>query len=324
MEKHVVIVAYDGCQILDVTGPMQVFASANELYEKPVYKLTVASPEGTTVLASCGLPVGTVPISKVAPDTIDSLLVVGGHNVAYAATHTALQAWVKEASKTARRMCSVCTGAFILAAAGLTNNKRVTTHWRQAGELQQQFPSTHVNADAIYSRDGNLWSSAGVTAGIDMALALVEEDLDHQAAMQIARRLVVYALRPGNQSQFSNLLSAQTKAGSFFSELLQWLGENLHTAISVEQMAEKAGMSARSFHRRFVAETRMTPAKFLERIRVDYARKLLEETDQPLKAIAVKAGFGSDIVLIQAFERQMGMSPSHYRHLHGAKKTVHY
>jgi len=317
--QHVVIVAFNGCQILDVTGPMQVFASLNERVQYEHYRITLVGTEEDSATATCGLQMTTVNFNTVAPETIDTLVIAGGNGTLEAAENHALIAWVKKSAETAQRVCSVCTGTFILAAAGLTTGKRVSTHWNYAKKLEAMYPSTIVTMDAIYVRDGNLWSSAGVTAGIDMTLALIEEDNGHKAAMTIARHLVVYAHRPGNQSQFSTLLKGQSNTGGKFTQLISWMVENLEQTITVEDMAEKAGMSGRSFQRRFSTEIGVTPAKYLERLRLDSARALLEGSSEPLKSIAAQSGFVTPVRFIQVFERCLGMSPTAYRHLHGQR-----
>lgn len=316
-QHHVVIATFNACQILDVTGPMQVFASLNEYIGQEKYRITIACADGVSATATCGLQMVTTPFQTIPAHSVDTFIVAGGKGTLKATENHDFIAWVQECAKHAERVCSVCTGTFFLAAAGLTAGKRVSTHWNYVDTLQSMHPDTKVEADAIYTKDGTLWSSAGVTAGIDMALAIVETDYGRKAALTIAKHLVVYAHRPGNQSQFSTLLEGQSKTSGGFSELINWMAENIERAITVETMAEKAGMTQRSFHRRFTREIGATPAKYLERLRLDTARALLERTKEPLKAIAAKSGFGAPVRLIHVFERRMGMSPSAYRHLHG-------
>lgn len=316
-QHHVVIATFNTCQILDVTGPMQVFASLNERMGQDKYRITLACADGTSAHASCGLEITTTPFRAIPAASVDTLVVAGGNGTFKAAKNQDFIAWIQKCANHADRICSVCTGTFLLAAAGLVAGKRVSTHWNYADTLQSMYPDTVVEADAIYTRDGSLWSSAGVTAGIDMALAIIAADHGRKAALIIAKHLVVYAHRPGSQSQFSTLLEGQSKTNGGFTELISWMAENIEHTITVEAMAEKSGMSHRSFHRRFTKEIGTTPAKYLERLRLDTARALLESTKDPLKAIASKSGFGAPVRLIQVFERRMGMSPSAYRHLHG-------
>ncbi|WP_286829387.1 MULTISPECIES: GlxA family transcriptional regulator [Kordiimonas] len=319
--RKIVFIAYNGAQVLDITGPYQVFASANEELPAPAYDLTLASLDGDMVRSSCGLSLQATPLVSVSPRGIDTLLVVGGNgaDVRRAVAKEPTLKWIQEAATTTRRVGSVCTGTFLLAAAGLTDGRCVATHWKATGALARLYPDTRVDADALYVEDGLLWTSAGVTAGIDMALALVERDLGRSVAMRIARRLVVYAHRPGSQAQFSSLLKGQSKATGAFSRTLEWMQANMKDAITVTDAAEQAGMSERSFHRKFVLETGDTPARYLEKLRLEAARALLESPDLPLKAVAGESGFGTPVRLIQAFERTFGLSPTAYRKLHGVR-----
>lgn len=319
--KKVVFIAFDGAQILDITGPFQVFASANEESPQPLYDLTLASLDGGHSHTSCGLTIGASPLHSIPPEGIDTVLVVGGNgdDVRRVAEMPAVTAWLQAAATSARRIGSVCTGTFLLAAAGLTTGKRVATHWRATGALKRLFPDTVVDTDAIYVEDGPLWTSAGVTAGIDMALAMVERDMGRPIAMTVARRLVVYAHRPGSQAQFSSLLEGQSRATGPFARTLDWMRAHLQDAITVTDAAEQAGMSERSFHRKFVSEMGDTPARYLEKLRLEAARTLLESPDLPLKTVASESGFGTPVRLIHAFERTFGLSPTAYRKLHGVK-----
>lgn len=320
--KKIVILAFNGAQILDIAGPYQVFAAANEELAHPVYDLTLASLDGTEAHTSCGLSIGAAALDQVPADDLDTFLVVGGHepDVTRTANDKHSLSWIRKAANHARRFGSVCTGTFLLAAAGVAKGRRVATHWRGASQLQSLFPDLTVDGDAIYVEDGPLWTSAGVTAGIDMSLALVERDLGRAVAMTIARRLVVYAHRPGSQAQFSSLLEGQMRSSGPFARTLDWMQQHLKEAITVAGAAEQAGMSERSFHRKFVRETGDTPARYLEKLRLEAARTLLESGDLPLKAVAADSGFGTPIRLIQAFERTFGLSPTAYRKLHGSAR----
>lgn len=315
--RTVVIVGFDRAQILDITGPAQVFASASELSPQPQYRVVLASLEGRHIATTAGLTLQATSLDEINLEDADTVLISGGHGAEEAATDPHLQAFVKKAAGSARRLGSVCTGAFILAAAGVAEGKRLATHWRWARRMQEIYPAVSVDADALYVQDGDLWSSAGVTAGIDMCLALVEADLGRDLAMKVARGLVVYARRPGSQSQFSTLLKGQVKSAGSCGAIINWMADNLAEPITVNDAAARASMSERSFHRHFVKETGDTPARYLERLRLDAARSLLEGPGLPLKAVAAHSGFGTAGRLIQAFERRFGMSPTAYRQLHG-------
>lgn len=319
-QKKLVFIGFDGAQILDIVGPFQVFAAANEELEHPAYDLMFASLDGAQSKSSCGLTIAATPLGDIDPAGIHTLMVAGGEDedVKRAVSDMTLRTFVQNAAKHAKRVCSVCSGTFILAAAGVAKGKRVATHWQGAHLLQKLYGDLTVDSDAIYVEDGQIWSSAGVTTGIDMALAMVQRDLGRHISMSVARRLVVYACRPGNQSQFSALLEGQDRAGDQFAATVDWMSRNLDQAITVANAAAVAGMSERSFHRRFSEVTGETPARFIETLRLDAARTLLETGDLPLKAIAGQVGLSSPGRLIQTFERRFGLSPTAYRKLHGA------
>ena len=229
-------------------------------------------------------------------------------------TNPVVADWVRGVSKSARRIGSVCSGAFVLAHAGLLDGRRVTTHWNSIDRFAAQFPDIEVELDAIYVKDGSIYTSAGVTAGMDLALALVEEDFGRRIALKVARELVMFLKRPGGQSQFSAPLAAQIAERSTNRDLQNWVLDNLAQPLSVEQSADRAGMSMRNFARNFKRETQLTPAEFVERARLDTARRMLEETKQPMKRIASVAGFGDASTLRRAFLRQLGVTPADYRH----------
>ncbi len=317
--KNIVIVAYNDAQLLDIAGPFQVFASANDEKSDVRYQITVASLDGTRTQTSSGLALETKPFQDINPAGIDTLIVVGGQSAALnrISSDTGFRLWLRECAQTARRITSVCTGVFALAAAGLVDGKRVATHWQGTEPLAQLYPHVEVDGDSIYVRDGNVWTSAGVTTGIDMCLALVAEDCGPHVAIAIARRLVVYAHRPGNQSQFSPLLEGQAKADGPLAATLQWISDNLSDPIAVADCARHACMSARTFHRKFVSVTGKTPARYIESLRLDIARTILERRSAPLKQVAVLSGFSNAQHLIQVFEKRLGLSPTDYRKLHG-------
>lgn len=309
---HVAIIAYQGCQLLDVTGPAAVFGAANEGRERPTYRVEILSPDGGTIVSTCGVALQSRRIGG-QPDT---LLVAGGSaGLKSAMARRDLRAWLRRAAPRARRFGSICTGAFVLAAAGLLDGKRVATHWASCARLAERFPSLTVDADALYVTDGKIWTSAGITTGIDMALALIEADLGAATANLIARHFVLYARRPGYQSQFSPLLQAQTAVDAPFAALVDWVQDNLDQLLDVPALAKRAGLSERSFYRKFTEATGKTPAHFVEGLRLDAARVLLAK-GLPLKAIAGKVGLRSSARLGQAFERRFGIAPSLFREMH--------
>jgi transcriptional regulator GlxA family with amidase domain len=308
------IVAYEGCQLLDVTGPAAVFGAANEGRGQPFYDVQIISPDGGAVVTNSGVALQSRRIGG-QPDT---LLVAGGSlGLKSAMARPDLRRWLRRVAPKARRYGSVCTGAFVLAAAGLLDGKRVATHWASCQRLAERFSALEVDADSLYVVDGKVWTSAGVTTGIDMALALVEADLGAALANLIARHFVLYARRPGYQSQFSPLLQAQTAAETPFVELIDWMGAHLDQPLDVPALAARAGLSERSFYRKFTEATGKTPAHFVESLRLDAARTLLAK-GLPLKAIAGKVGLRSSARLGQAFERRFGMAPSLFREMHAA------
>lgn len=312
-KRHrVFILAYAGCQLLDVTGPAAVFGAANDAGPEPFYDLRIVSPDGGVVATNSGVAVQSHKIGG-QPDT---LLVAGGSAGLKAAMERVdLRRWLVRVGPRTARYGSVCTGAFVLAAAGLLDGKRVATHWASCERLSRGFPALEVDADSLYVVDGKVWTSAGVTTGIDMALALVEADLGAAVANLIARHFVLYARRPGYQSQFSPLLQAQTAAEAPFAALIDWMQTHLDQPLDVPALAVRAGLSERSFYRKFTEATGKTPAHFVEGLRLDAARTLLAR-GLPLKSIAGKVGLSSPGRLGQAFERRFGMTPSLFREMH--------
>jgi transcriptional regulator GlxA family with amidase domain len=316
--RQVVILAYPGVQSLDVTGPLEVFAGAHQLIAATGrsargYEVSVVSRDGGPLRSSSGLTLTPHSAVRDAPATIDTLIVAGGAGCMDAAADRRLVDWISEASLRARRTVSVCTGAFLLARAGLLDGRRVTTHWASAAELARLHPAVRVDPDPIYLRDGRIWTSAGVTAGMDLALALVEEDLDREAALAIARHLVLFLRRPGNQSQFSATLTAQQPRREPLRETLRFVLEHVTEDLSVEAMAARAHMSPRHFARAFHAETGVTPARYVERVRLEAARMRLEDTAEPVATVAAACGFGTAETMRRAFLRALEVSPAEYR-----------
>ena len=311
--RRVVIAAFPRVQTLDVLGPAEVFATATQLSSgKAGYEVEVVATQA-----------GPLPTSSVAihPDrtidectgSIDTLVVAGGRGVKAAVEDERLVTWLKGAAKRSRRVTSVCTGAFLLARTGVLDGRRATTHWASCGELSRRHPDVEVEADPIFVRDGNVITSAGVTAGMDLALALVEEDLGREVALETARWLVLFLKRPGGQAQFSAQLAAQMADREPLRDLQAWLPDHLGEDLSVPALARRACMSERNFARAFRDETGMTPGAYVEVARVESARIALETGDLPVEAIARQAGFGTVETMRRAFRRRVGVSPNSYR-----------
>jgi transcriptional regulator GlxA family with amidase domain len=326
MLKRVVIVVYPGFELLDATGPASVFASANlareEDGEAPYYALQVGSPSGGLVASGSGVAIDTSALPKIG-GRLDTILVSGAEPAAVvkAADTVELKRWLRRRTETVERLGSVCAGTFVLAAAGLVNGRRVATHWSACAPLARLYPAVTVDPDALYVVDGKVWTSAGVTTGIDMALAMVTEDLGRAIASRVAKRLVIYARRPGNQSQVSPLLRAQVKADDVFEDLIAWLQVNLDTPLDVASLAAKVGLSERTFHRRFVAALGETPARFVENVRLDAGRMLLSQ-GLTLKEIASRVGLAPASRFTKVFQRRLGLTPHLCREVHqnGAKR----
>lgn len=270
----------------------------------------MVSLEGGAIQSSAGLPVLTEELSDTS-SPVDTLVLPGGMGVNDAAGDERLRDWIKQRSKSARRTISICSGAFLAAACGLLNDRRAVTHWERCSELADSYPGVKVEADPIFIQDGPIWTSAGVTAGIDLCLALVEEDLSRDLALMIARDLVIYLKRSGGQSQYSAVLCLQ--ASDVFSELHSWIIENLDQNLSISVLAARCGMSERNFARRYASETGTTPARGVERLRTEIARSILADTTLPMKSVATRCGFASEESLRRSFSRAFSMSPNEYR-----------
>lgn len=317
-DRHIAILAFPGVQSLDLTGPLEVFAATDQLIARTGrrergYRVSILAARDGPLLSSSGLAL--LPHGVVAdhPGPYDTVIVPGGQGHGAAADDPEVIAWLTASSRSARRVASVCTGAFVLAAAGLLDGRRATTHWSAAEALQRAHPSVRVDPEPIFVRDGRFWTSAGVSAGMDLALALVEEDLDRHAALTVARHLVLFLRRPGGQSQFSAALSAQEPAREPLREVRRGLLEDPAGRHSVEAMAARAHMSPRHFARAFLAETGVTPGRYVERVRVEAARRRLEESDELLAAIATGCGFGTSETMRRAFLRVLAVGPAEYR-----------
>lgn len=311
----VVLLAYDGMNLLDLAGPLQALTTANRSVEAgapPRYNAIVASAWGGPVVTGSGLAVITVPVSSLVGEPIDTLIAPGGcPGETYEATPE-LRDFIAARAASVRRLCSVCTGAFLLAAAGQLDGRRVATHWAWLDRLKDRHPALTVDGDSIFVRDGNLWTSAGVSSGIDLTLALIEEDFGPRVAIDAARQMVVFMKRAGGQAQFSVPLAAQMRDPAFV-ELHAWMAATLASDLSVDRLAERASMTPRTFARVYAARIGRTPAKMVEQMRLEAACRALEETDLPLKSVAVQSGFGDEQKLRRALQRQMDTSPVEHR-----------
>jgi transcriptional regulator GlxA family with amidase domain len=321
-ERHVVLVGFDGVQLLDLAGPADVFDAASRAIKaaggEPAYRLTVATADAAAVRASSGMKIEPdVVLGEIDPEDIDTLLVAGGPG-RRVLEDSDLVAALPRLAAGARRFGSVCGGTFLLAAAGLLDGRRVTTHWASCDDLARRYPTITVEPDRIYVRDGEVVTSAGVTAGIDLALALVEEDHGAETARTVARWLVVFLQRPGGQSQFSQRLGAPVPSGSPIRPLVDLIVAEPGGDHRVPVLAEQAALSERQLTRLFAKETRTTPARFVERVRVEAARDLLEAGGSSVDAVAETCGFGSAETMRRAFRRVLGIGPGEYRQRFGA------
>ncbi len=315
MANRVVLVGYDGAEGLDLFGPAEVFTAAAAGLGAPAYDVVFASARGGSIALTSGASVSTRPVAALRPRADDTVLVVGGEDRALerAASSDALLGWLLRAARIVRRIGSVCDGAFILARAGILDGRRAATHWSSCDRLARMYRQVEVDREAIFVRDGRVWTSAGVTTGIDMALAMVEEDHGRRVADAVAAHLVIYARRPGFQSQFSEVLVAQSSASDPLGPLVAWLRANLRASLDVTRLARRAGMSVRSLHRRCRESMSTTPAKLVEKLRIEQARTLLATTDLGTKTIAARTGFGTARRMAPVFERVLGVSPRTYR-----------
>ena len=310
--RRVLVVAVEDGQCLDVVGPVEVLHAATALSESGGYEVRVVAPGGGPIAFSNGITIQAEPLPN-PPPAHDTLMVAGGRGARGAVADEELTAWIAAAARRARRTTSVCTGAYLLAAAGLLKGRRVTTHWEWSAGLADRHPDLTVDPDALYVRDGDVWTSAGIAAGIDMTLALVEEDLGAEIALAVARELVVFLKRPGGQAQFSTALAAQQASRPALRALQGWIADHLDEDLSVAALAARASLTERSFSRAFRREIGQTPAAYVEALRIERARILLQDGAQSLDAVARATGFRSAEVLRRAFHRRVGVSPAAYR-----------
>jgi transcriptional regulator GlxA family with amidase domain len=309
--RRIAILAFPGVQPLDLIGPAEVFTTAAALVPG-AYSVEVAATESG--------PLATTSVALVADRALrncrgplDTLIVAGGPGSRDAARDDRTVSWVRSAAARSRRVCSVCTGAFVLAEAGLLEGRRATTHWASCDRLEERYADVTVERDPIFVRDGDIYTSAGVTAGMDLALALVEEDLGRRTALEVARWLVLFVKRPGGQSQFSAQLAAQTADREPLRELQEWIAGNLDADLSVPALARRTHMSERNFARAFRRELGLTPAAYVEVTRVEAARIALESAGTPVDVVARQAGFGTVETMRRAFHRRLGVGPAEYR-----------
>jgi transcriptional regulator GlxA family with amidase domain len=320
MQRRILIVVFPGFQLLDMAGPADVFATAGLLSPGDGYRVEVGAVRAGPVPAHNGVTVGAAALGEVT-GPIDTLLVAGGLSMPEQIRDRDLVETVARLAGTARRVASVCNGAFLLAEAGLLDHRRVTTHWLAADELGKSYACVEVDADPLYIEDGNVWTSAGVLAGVDLALAMVARDHGHALARDVARGLVVYLHRPGGQSQFSTPMRAMTPRSEPLRELQGYIDANPAADLSVPALAARAGMSARHFSRVFTEQTGLSPGRYVERSRADTARRLLEVTGHPLDTVARECGLGTPETLYRVFHRHWRISPGDHRRRFQSKES---
>jgi transcriptional regulator GlxA family with amidase domain len=307
-------VVFDGVQALDVAGPLDVFAEANLLLpKKDHYEATLVGERRGSVVCSSGLEFNVHCDYPSFHAESDLLLVAGGPRVPEYRPEQAFLLWLKERAQAASRFGAVCNGVFLLGHAGLLAGREVTTHWDHAERLARQFPDSNVRPDKIFVRDGNLFTCGGVSAGIDLCLALVAEDWGHELAVKVAKRLIVYIRREGGQSQYSPYLAVGPDEDSLVAKVLKYVTDHIGDVLTIEGIADAVGVSRRTFSRAFAKHAHVTPSIFVEQVRIDFARKLLEETDVPLKTVAFRCGFRNTTQMRMIFSRQLSTTPKLYR-----------
>jgi transcriptional regulator GlxA family with amidase domain len=312
--RRIGFVGYDQITALDLVGPMEAFDSANGHCERgsPAYSFVVLSHNGKPFISEAGLKIAADASFEDAPP-LDTILIPGGSGLRLTDCVVPIAKWLKTRGPRVRRLASVCTGIYALGEAGLMNGRRATTHWRYAADVARRFPAIRLEPDAIYIRDGHIYTSAGVTAGIDLALAFIEADVGGRIALAAARELVVYLKRTGGQMQYSEPLQFQARATDRFADLAAWLVSNLKKDLSVEVMAERVGLGARHFSRKFKSVFGVAPADYVEALRLDESRKRLGAPNQTIDSVAASVGYASADAYRRAFERRFGVAPSLYK-----------
>jgi transcriptional regulator GlxA family with amidase domain len=308
------LVVFDGVQALDVAGPLDVFAEANLLLpKKDHYEMTLVGERPGSVMCSSGMEFKVHCDYPNFHAETDLLLVAGGPRLPEYRPEPAFLTWLNARAQSAGRFGAVCNGVFLLGHAGLLAGREITTHWDHAERLSKQFPGSNVRPDKIFVRDGNLFTCGGVTAGIDLCLALVAEDWGHELAVKVAKRLIVYIRRDGGQSQYSPYLAVGPDEDSLVAKVLKYVTDHIGDALTIEDIADAVGVSRRTFSRAFAKHAHATPSVFVEQVRIDFARKLLEETDVPLKTVAFRCGFHNATQMRMIFSRRLGTTPKLYR-----------
>jgi transcriptional regulator GlxA family with amidase domain len=319
--RKIVIVAYERTKLMDITGPLQAFSDARMEDGRPAYRVVLVSEAGGPIATDTGLRLETTRLGSAALRSVDTLLVAGFDPGMPPVSTASLQARLANYLDRPRRLGSICTAAFILAELGVLDGLEATTHWTVCDRLRQEHPLIKVNPDAIFVTSGRIWTSAGVSAGIDMALAMIEEDLGHLAALNVARSMVLFLKRPGGQSQFSVELHQQMRdARGRFEEVHDRIRTNLDADLSVLALAKVARMSPRNFARVYLRETGESPARAVEKLRTEAARRLLESTHDAIQVVARRTGFGDDERMRRAFVKAYGVSPQDYRNRFGRLK----
>lgn len=316
MIRTIAILAFPGVQLLDVSGPLDVFAEANRRLGKVIYQPLVVGTSTRAIESSSGVRLMPDLTLRDALPRFDTVLVAGAPGMANAPVHLSALDWLRRAARRSRRYGSVCNGALVLAASGLIDGRRITTHWGVVDVMRERYPEIQVEPDALYLRDGPVCTAAGVTAGMDLALALVEEDLGRDVAMQVASELVMFFKRPGGQLQFSRHGEAELAGHAAIQELQRWIGAHPGEDHSVAALAQRAGLSARHFARVFHQEVGVPPAEYVEQVRVEAARRMLEQGHEPPKRVASLCGYADANGLRRAFMRQLGVTPADYRRMH--------
>lgn len=318
---HIVFLVTSEFQAMDLFGPAEAFDAAGTL-GGPDYRINVATLSGRAAATEAGIRVSATTGLRDL-DSIDTPVLCGGKGPRTQRLNRSQLKTITEAAGRSKRLVSICTAAFLLARAGLASGRRVATHWRYAHDLQREFPDTRVDGDAIFLRDGPVWSSAGVTAGIDLSLALIAEDCGQPVAAAVARQLVIYMHRTGNQAQYSDPLHAQADADERFADLIAWMSNHLGEPLTVEALAERVSLTPRHFSRVFTEHFGVTPGRYVESLRLDQARSLLDEGHARIDQVAHAVGYASDVAFRRAFERRFQMTPTQYRNRFTKPESEH-